>query len=163
MADWDRIVEAHSARILGTAYRLLGNEADAEDVAQEVLLELFRKLPSLRIAHLPAILHRMTTFRALDRLRRRHSMEALDDDPLARIGDGPEQQAIGAELAAWLRRAVARLPPQEAAVFCLRYFDDLSYQQVAESLEMSPGAVAVALHRARAHLERLLHEPVREE
>jgi RNA polymerase sigma-70 factor (ECF subfamily) len=157
MVDWERIVAQHSRHVLGTAYRLLGNESDAEDVSQEVFLELFQKLPALQIAHVPALLHRITTFRALDRLRRRHATQPLGGEPAARLSDGPEEQAIGAELAAWLRQAVARLPAQEAAVFCLRFFEDLSSQRIAETLDISLGAVAVALHRARANLEQWLH------
>jgi RNA polymerase sigma-70 factor (ECF subfamily) len=55
---------------------------------------------------------------------------------------------------------VAQLPPREAAVFCLRYFEDLSYQDIASTLNIRLGAAATALHKARARLEGLLAEAV---
>src|SRR5207247_6557 len=60
-----------------------------------------------------------------------------------------------------LREAVAGLPEREAAVFCLRYFEELSYQQIADTLDINAGAVAAALHKARAKLEAQLM-PVRQ-
>ena len=61
-----------------------------------------------------------------------------------------------------LRRAIAQLPDREAAVFCLRYFDDLSYQDIADSLHIRTGAVASALHKARLKLESILLETTQE-
>jgi RNA polymerase sigma-70 factor (ECF subfamily) len=63
---------------------------------------------------------------------------------------------MGHELAQRLRLAVAQLPDREATVFCLRYFDELSYQRIADTLNINLGAVATALHKARAKLETLL-------
>jgi RNA polymerase sigma-70 factor (ECF subfamily) len=65
------------------------------------------------------------------------------------------------ELSDRLRQALAQLPRREAEVFCLRYFDELSYQQIADALSIRVGAVATALHKARARLETLLLEAVR--
>jgi RNA polymerase sigma-70 factor (ECF subfamily) len=66
-------------------------------------------------------------------------------------------------LAERLRQVVADLPEREGAVFCLRYFEDLSYHQIAEALNISSGAVAQALHKARAKLEVLLTKAMQEE
>jgi RNA polymerase sigma-70 factor (ECF subfamily) len=59
-------------------------------------------------------------------------------------------------LAQRLREALPQLPEREEAVFCLRYFDNLSHQEIADVLKVSTGAVAAALHKARAKLETLL-------
>jgi RNA polymerase sigma-70 factor (ECF subfamily) len=67
------------------------------------------------------------------------------------------------ELADRLRQAITQLPDREAAVFCLRYFDDLSYQDIAETLHIQTGAVASALHKARLKLETFLLETVQGE
>lgn len=99
----------------------------------------------------------MAACRALDRLRRRKSFAALDGR-IAQRGFGPEEAAIGNELAERLRQGIAELPPREATVFCLRYFEDLSYQQIAQTLHITAGAAAAALHKARAKLEGLLAE-----
>jgi RNA polymerase sigma-70 factor (ECF subfamily) len=67
---------------------------------------------------------------------------------------------MGRELADRLRQAIAQLPEREGTVCCLRFFDELSYDEIAEHLAISRGAVAAALHKARAKLECLLAEPV---
>jgi len=87
---------------------------------------------------------------------------SLNGVHLACSRDGPEETVLERELAERLRQAVARLPGREAEVFCLRYFEDLSYQQIAEALDINPGAVATALHKARVKLETMLGEFVHE-
>jgi RNA polymerase sigma-70 factor (ECF subfamily) len=82
---------------------------------------------------------------------------------LAAPNASPESDAVAAELAERLPEAISRLPDREGEVFCLRYFEDFSNQQIAEALDMQPGAVAVALHKARAKLESLLCSPVKGE
>jgi RNA polymerase sigma-70 factor (ECF subfamily) len=72
--------------------------------------------------------------------------------------ESPDAVAIGRELAARLREALAELPQREAQVFCLRCFEDLSYKEIGDSLDISPNAAAVALHKARAKLELLLSD-----
>jgi RNA polymerase sigma-70 factor (ECF subfamily) len=67
------------------------------------------------------------------------------------------------ELAERLRQVLPQLPEREGTVFCLRYFEDLPYQQIADIVDSSPGAVAVALHKARAKLEALLSGVVKGE
>jgi RNA polymerase sigma-70 factor (ECF subfamily) len=155
------MVREHGPLVFATAWRILGHAADTEDVVQEVFLEIHRNNQPIR--HWPAFLRRMAACRALDRLRQRKTVLPLDGvDPLA-AGDSPEEAVIGQELAERLRQAVAQLPQREGAVFCLRYFEDLSYQQIAETLNVSPAAVAAALHKARAKLEGLLTEAAKGE
>lgn len=161
MSDWDWLVREHAPLVYTTAKRILGRLADAEDVAQEVLLEAFRLAPNKTVRNWPGLLRRLTACRAVDRLRQRRNIMPLDGQAVRDFSPGPEQTAIGRELAERLRQALAQLPPREAEVFCLRFFDDLSYQQIAESLDIQPGAVAQALHKARARLEALLSEAVK--
>jgi RNA polymerase sigma-70 factor (ECF subfamily) len=109
-----------------------------------------------------ALLRRLAACRALDRLRQRRATVPLDGLSLAGSADSPEAVAIERELSARLRVAIAQLPRREATVFCLRYFEDLSYEQIAESLSIRVGAVATALHKARARLESILLEAAQE-
>jgi RNA polymerase sigma-70 factor (ECF subfamily) len=155
LTDWDRLVREHGAAVFGTAWRILGHAADTEEVVQEVFLEAYRLRQAQPVKRWGGILRRLAAYRALDRLRQRKSFAALNDNLIGN-GDGPEAAAIGRELAERLRQVVAELPEREGAVFCLRYFEDLSYQEIAEALHISPGAVATALHKARAKLEALL-------
>ena len=156
MTDWDRIVREQGPMVFGTAWRILGHAGDAEDVVQDVFLEVHRLWTARPVRYWPALLRRLASCRALDRLRQRKVYVALDGlSPLSN-GDSPEDEAIGRELAGRLREAVATLPEREAAVFCLRYFEDHSYQSIAETLGITTRAVATALHKARGKLEALL-------
>lgn len=158
MTDWERIVREHGPMVFTTAWRILGQAADAEDVVQDVFMEVQRV--RVRVRCWPALLRRLTTFRALDRLRQRKSAVSLDGLSLFSRNGDPESAAMGRELADRLRQAIAQLPQRESTVFCLRFFDELSYEQIADHLAISRGAVAAALHKARAKLESLLAEPV---
>ncbi len=158
MTDWDRMVREHGPVVFGTAWRILGHVADTEDVVQEVFLQAYRMRSAQPVRHWPGLLRRLATCRALDRLRQRKPSVSLDDLALVCSRDGPEATAIGRELAERLRQSLSELPEREGAVFCLRYFDDLSYQQIADTLDINRGAVASALHKARVRLEGLLTE-----
>jgi len=158
VTNWNRIVRDHGPMVFGTAWRVLGHAADTEDVVQEVFLQAHRMQQSQGVRCWPALLRRLAMCRALDRLRQRKSTLPLDDLALLGPGNGPEAEAIGHELAERLRQAVAQLPEREGTVFCLRYFDELPYQRIAEILDISSGAVAQALHKARTKLEALLTE-----
>ena len=158
MTDWNRIVREHGPMVFGTAWRVLGHAADTEDVVQEVFLEAHRLRQTQPVRHWAGLLRRLATYRALDRLRQRKTTLPLDGLSLLSSGDGPEAEAIGRELAERLRQAVAQLPEREGTVFCFRYFEDLTYHQIADILDISSGAVATALHKARARLEDLLTE-----
>jgi RNA polymerase sigma-70 factor (ECF subfamily) len=156
VTDWDRVVREHGPLVFGTAWRILGNAADAEDVVQEVFLQVSQMERAQPVRFWPALLRRLAACRALDRLRQRRPTVPLDGLDLAgATNNGPEEEAAGRELAGRLRRAVAGLPAREAEVFCLRYFEDLSYRDIADALGIRTGAVAVALHKARSRLESL--------
>jgi len=156
--DWNCIVREHGPMVFGTAWRVLGHVADCEDVVQEVFLEAHCLRQKEVVRNWPGLLRRLALYRALDRLRQRRRTVPLDGLTLFGSEAAPEEEAIGHELAERLREALTGLPEREGSVFALRYFEELSYQQIAETLDTTPGAVAVALHKARAKLETLLSE-----
>ncbi len=158
VSDWDWLVREHAPMVFSTAKRILGQAADAEDVTQEVLIEALRIGQGKTIRNWPGLLRRLSACRAVDRLRQRRNVLPLQQQAIRDFAPGPEQAAIARELAERLRQALAQLPPREAEVFCLRYFDEMSYQQIAEVLDIQTGAVSQALHKARARLESLLSE-----
>jgi RNA polymerase sigma-70 factor, ECF subfamily len=163
VTDWDRIVREHGPLVFGTAWRILGHAADAEDVVQDVFLQIHQMHQEDPVRCWGALLRRLAACRALDRLRLRKANVSLYGLALPCGGHGPEEEAMGHELADRLREAVATLPPREGAVFCLRYFEDCSYQHIADALKITTGAVATALHKARARLENLLATAVKGE
>lgn len=156
--DWATIVREHGPVAYATAWRILGNVTDTEDAVQDALVDALRLHRTQAIESWPALVVRLATCRALDLLRKRRVTVAIVEDLPGSRAKGPEAVAIGAELAARLREALGRLPEREAEVFSLRYFGDLANAEIAAALSMTTGAVAVALHKARARLEELLAE-----
>jgi RNA polymerase sigma-70 factor (ECF subfamily) len=160
VTDWDRIVREYGPLVFASAWRILGHVADTEDVVQEVFLQVHQLERTDPIRHWGGLLRRLAACRALDRLRQRKNTVSLNGLSLVGSDMGPEAAAVERELSERLRSALAKLPDREAAVFCLRYFDDLSYQEIADTLHIRTGAVASALHKARLKLESFLLEAV---
>jgi RNA polymerase sigma-70 factor, ECF subfamily len=156
MSDWDRIVDEHGAVVFRLARRILGLDSDAEDVFQDVFLEIFQLRQKQEVANWGGLLRRITVHRALDRLRRRRPMEPLSGEEFSPAAAGPQELAVAGELAERLREAIAQLPERQADVFSLRYFDECSYEEIAEIVGIEPGAVSAALHKARFKLQSLL-------
>ena len=156
MTKWERIVQDHGPMVFGTAWRILGHAVDAEDVVQDVFLEVHRLWMERPVRHWGGLLRRLTSCRAVDRLRARKNNVCLNGLALVSVANGPEESAIANELADRLREAIAHLPQREGAVFCMRYFEDLPYEDIAEAMGITRGAVATALHKARAKLEAAL-------
>jgi RNA polymerase sigma-70 factor (ECF subfamily) len=142
--------------VFGTAWRILGHAGDAEDVVQDVFLEVHRLWTQRPVRHWGGLLRRLTTCRSVDRLRARKSSVCLNGLSIMSSADGPEETAIANELAERLRKAVGRLPQREGAVFCMRFLEDMPYEEIAQSMGITRGAVATALHKARAKLEAAL-------
>lgn len=156
---WEEFVAAHASIILRSALRVLAANADAEDVAQEVFVEVFRSGQLARLHDQPALLRTMATRRALDRLRRRKRNEALTGLEVSRGDHEPHQYSLADELDQRLRESLACLPSREAEVFCLTYFENLAPAEIASTLRISTGAVAKSLCMARGRLSAALLAP----
>ena len=130
-------------------------------MVQEVFLEAFQLRQKQAVGNWAGLLRMVATRRALDRLRRRRKTEPLDGMECARADSSPHDAAVASELADRLREAIGQLPDGQAAVFSLRYFDELSYEQIAETLGIEPSAVGMSLHKARAKLHTLLNVEIK--
>jgi RNA polymerase sigma-70 factor (ECF subfamily) len=149
--DWDRIVEGHAPRVFRVAMRILRSVQDAEDVSQDVFIEAFRLHQAGPVRSWTGLLVRLATLRSLDRLRRNRPTVALRDcDRVSTAAPSDELQA--SELADWLRKSIAQLPDQQATVFVMHHFEQLSRDVVSAALGVSPEAVSTALHKARQRL-----------
>lgn len=161
MPDWDRIVEEHGRLVWRTAYRLLGNHADAGDCFQDTFVSALAVARRQRVENWGGLLQRLATARALDRLRNRLRRSGrdgpLDDeaDVLSPI-PGPPLQAEVRELDQRIRRALAGLPAKQAEAFCLHYLEQWSCGEIGRHLGIAPNAVGSLLHRARAGLRETL-------
>jgi len=158
--DWQAIIEEHGPAVWQTAYRLLGNHADAADCFQETFVSALAVSRRQQVQNFPALLARLATARAVDQLRRRSRRPDCtqgSDDGIAVQDEAPcpAEQAQQRELAERVRQLLDQLPAQEAQAFCLRYLNDMSYQQIAGALGISTNAAGVLLHRAKARLREL--------
>jgi len=165
MTDWEAVVGQHVQIVRRTVYRLVGNHADAWDCVQETFLEAVKIDRRETVRNWPGLLRRLATARALDLLRARYrqrSRRSRNVDPAQAISrePNPSRQAEARELADRLRVAVGRLPRRQAEVFCLICFEQMTSEEVAEQLGISPTAARMLLTRARRRLQRLL-EPSR--
>jgi len=149
----------HQRRVFRAAFRITGNAQDAEDVLQTVFLRLARQGEgALAVANPSSYLYRAAINAALDLLRARRERPSVALEEAQSSPDGsagrPDRVHEAAELRAWLRRAIAALPPRAAEVFALHHLEGLENKEIARSLGMSRVAVAVTLHRARHRLQQ---------
>jgi RNA polymerase sigma-70 factor (sigma-E family) len=159
MTDFDEFVATHVDDLLRTAYLIVWEEAEAEDLVQECLLKVARRWPRIRRMEQPrAYARRILVNLAVDgsrgRARRRSELDA---------GASTSPSAIDPLLAvdtrAELLQMLGQLPARQRAVLVLRYFNDLTETQVAEVLGCSPGTVKSSASRGLARLREAL-QPV---
>jgi RNA polymerase sigma-70 factor, ECF subfamily len=149
--DWNYIVDTHAKRVFRLARRILGSTQDAEDVSQEVFMEAFKLYNNGGVKSWVGLLVRLATLRSLDRLRKwRENVTVTESDRVSYIE--PVDVMMAQELSQWVRNAVSRLRDNEAAVFVMHYFEELSREEISAALSISPDAVSTALCKARKHL-----------
>ena len=154
--NWKAIVSQQGPGVYRIAWRILGNADDADEVVQDVFLQAYQYESRNDVSNGVGLLKRLAVCRSLDRLRRRRADSGLDGLALFDRESGPQEHAIGNELETRLRTTIGQLPEREAEVFCLRYFDELTNQQIAEALGLSSEAVATAMYKARTKLANML-------
>jgi RNA polymerase sigma-70 factor (ECF subfamily) len=154
--DWTQFVDDFGPMAYRSALRIVGRAADAEDVVQEVFLEVHRVWQSRDVVNWQALLRSLATRRAIDLLRKRKRNERLRECVPDLAGVGPDEFASGQEYQAQVRDAIARLPRQQAEVVSLHYLEEQSHQAIADALNISTHAVSAALYKARMKLERSL-------
>jgi RNA polymerase sigma-70 factor (sigma-E family) len=136
------------------AYLLAGNHADAEDIAQQTLLKAYRSWSRVKDSDSPAAyLRRMLTNTYLSQRRPKgRRLELLTDAP----PEPAHAPAAGAEERMALWPHVKSLPPRQRAVIVLRYYEDLSEQEIADTLGCSRGNVKSTAHHALKALRAVL-------
>ena len=139
----------HRDRVYRIAVRMLGDENDAEDATQDAFVLAWRRLPEFRAdSQFSTWLHRIVTNRCLDMLRARRPTTTLPESR-----EAPASRPDRIVEARWqvedLKVAIADLSPEQRAAFVLRELEGLSYQEIADALELSVPAVKSRLHRAR--------------
>ena len=159
------LVERHRAMVYRLAYQFAGNHHDAEDIAQDVFIKVYRSLERFRYdAQLTSWLYRIVMNACIDHKRRQSPSgwaPFTEDAELKMMntpeeGPGPEDQAYGGQLGAVLESEIARLPPGQRLVFTMRHHEGLKLSEIAEALGLAEGTVKrqlnAAVHRLRAAL-----------
>lgn len=161
----EEVFYAHAPLVYHVAHRVLGNEADAEDVTQEVLLRVLHKLDSFRgEGPLASWLHRVTVNAALlhrrKSLRRREHEMDLPFIAQAREHSAanvcPSQRLLDNEMRELIERAIARLPKMYRDVYVLADLEERSNADIGKMLHLGVPAVKSRLHRARAMMREAL-------
>jgi len=155
VADFDALVREHQAMVFSLAYHVLHDRALAEEVGQEVFLNLHRNLATLQsAAHVLFWLRQATIRRAIDETRRRRRQPQVELEKVAEPAIGPAER--DPMLSETLRRLIAVLPEDARAVMVMRYQEDLDPSEIAELLEMPLATVKSHLHRSLAVLREKL-------
>jgi RNA polymerase sigma-70 factor (ECF subfamily) len=167
----EQVFRDYGPRVYNLARRMLGSDTDAEDVTQDVLLQVIRKLPTFRgEAAFPTWLHRVTVNAALSHRQKRAAREQrLVHDPIDRLFEdghhhghvrswalGPEDEALGHETQRLIEDAIAALPEHYRDVFVLADVEGLPNAEIAAMLGLSVSAVKNRLHRARVIMRHSL-------
>ena len=157
---WQELVRDHSTRVYRLAYRLTGNREDADDLTQDVFVRVFKSIHTFKPGTLEGWLHRITTNLFLDQARRRQRirMDALSAAPDHVWGSAasPDELHADAELDADVAAALAALPPDQRVAVVLCDIEGLSYEEVADVLDIKLGTVRSRIHRGRAQLREAL-------
>ncbi|UKN42224.1 RNA polymerase sigma factor SigE [Mycobacterium lepromatosis] len=160
MPSWEELVRQHAARVYWLAYRLSGNQYDAEDLTQETFIRVFRSVQNYRPGTFEGWLHRITTNLFLDMVRRRARirMDALPDDYERVPADesNPEQIYHDSRLGPDLQAALDSLPPEFRAAVVLCDIEGLSYEEIGATLGVKLGTVRSRIHRGRQALRDYL-------
>ncbi|HEY0602375.1 MAG TPA: sigma-70 family RNA polymerase sigma factor [Herpetosiphonaceae bacterium] len=155
-----RIVEAYKAPVYSLAYRMLRNASEAEDAAQEIFLRVYTKLTTYdRGRKFSTWLLSVASNYCIDVLRRRRATVVdIDEVAFALPSDapGPERSALNREQREAVARAINQLPDTYRLITVLRYYHDLSYDEIEQITGLTEATVKTRLFRARRQLEELL-------
>ncbi|MCX6317253.1 MAG: RNA polymerase sigma factor [Bacteroidetes bacterium] len=165
-----KLVENYQDRVYNTVIGIVQNAEDAEDVTQEVFIQVFRSIHSFKgESKLSTWLYRIATTRSLDLLRSRKSKKRFGfiqrlfgdgAEPLYEIPDfhHPGVALDKKENAAKLFKAISQLPENQKTAFVLHKLEDLSYLEVSEVMKTSVPAVESLMHRAKLNLRKILEK-----
>ena len=160
MPSWGELVAEHADSVYRLAFRLSGNQHDAEDITQETFMRVFRSLKNYQPGTFEGWLHRITTNLFLDMVRHRGKirMEALPEDYERVPGNDmtPEQAYTMANLDPALQEALDELSPDFRVAVILCDVVGLSYDEIAETLGVKMGTVRSRIHRGRTQLRASL-------
>lgn len=153
------LVKRYQRPIYNAAYRVLGRDEDAGDVAQTVFLKVAEHMRDYDPSHrFFSWIYRIAMNESLNLLRRNGRDQPMDEDAEYEGPEslGPEHQAAEAESARRIQKALLGMKPADRAVIALRHFSDCSYEEIAQILEIDVKTVKSRLFEARTRMRTLL-------
>ena len=164
---FEEMVNKYQHRVFNIVYRVLGDREEAEDVAQEVFVAVFKHVDGFRgDSKFSTWLFRIATNRAKNRVkylaRRNHQKhQDIDDTPESNIEENPvggktsrpDKKAMGNELQEIVQEGLQELNDKHRTVIVLRDVENLTYTEISEVLEVAEGTVKSRLYRARSQLK----------
>jgi RNA polymerase sigma-70 factor (ECF subfamily) len=169
------LIDEHRDRVFNITYRMLGNRAEAEDVAQEVFITVFKTIDSFREeSKFSTWLYRVTVNHCKNRIKylaRRHDRDKDELDETSQQTNGavtgapvraaqPDKALASAQMEKLLQEAIAALDPEQRQVVILRDVEDLSIEEICEITDLPDGTVKSRLHRARLVLRKRMQRHV---
>lgn len=178
-AAFNVLVTTYERRVFSLVFRMLGRRDEAEDLAQEVFVQVFKAIDQFRgDSKLSTWIYRIAVNLCKNRskyLSRRHAGNQDDVDALAErapltaakgvsVGDisRPDELVEGMQLELVVKRAIAQIDPDFREVLVLRDVEDLSYEEIASVTGLPDGTVKSRIHRARAQLRALVEQAMGE-
>jgi RNA polymerase sigma-70 factor (ECF subfamily) len=165
---WEEMVKTHTRRVYSLCYRFTGKDSEAQDLAQEVFLRVFRTLKTFRTGEGTFVvwLSRLTRNLLIDNYRRNRLERATDsiEERLPMIEERTAASArtdgmlAGREAGELLQAALAKLSPELRETVILRDIEELEYREIAQVLKVPEGTVKSRLNRGRAELARILRK-----
>ncbi len=162
------LIEAHQHRVIGTVAKMLGDDSDAEDIAQQVFIRVWKSAaryePTAKFTTWLFKITRNLVFNELRR-RKRHPTRSLDatleddDRPMQMPDPGakaPDISLLDGEMQSAIQRAIDELPEAQRMAVILRRYDEMPYEDIGEILDLSVPAVKSVLFRARTELREKL-------
>jgi len=157
------LMRRYQQRVYWTARRLIGNHDDAEDIAQETFVKAYLSLGDFRgESSFFTWLYRIAVNLSLNALRKRQLITYVRESELMRRvipgGQDPAQETHNRETESRLHQAVESLPEKQKAVFILRFYDALSYDEIAVLLRTSVGGLKANYHHALRKVQKMMSD-----
>ena len=162
-AAFGKIIEAYQSPVFNLAYRMLNNSGEAEEAAQEAFIRAYTRLDSYNPNHkFSTWLLSITSNYCIDLIRKRRAILLSIDEPLpphpslmSEKASAPEPQLVQSEQQQMVQRLLAELAPEYREAVVLRYWHELSYDEIAEMMDTTVSAIKSRLFRARKQLAEI--------
>jgi len=165
------LVDEHQKKVLNTCNRFVNNREDAEDLTQEVFIEVYRSLSNFRgDSKISTWIYRIAVTKSLDYLRKKKRKKRFgtlknifsEENPAIQVksseSSNPDTNLENEDRIRILNEALGSLPENQRTVFTLSKYDEMSYAEIAEIMDTSLSSVESLIHRAKVNLKKKLTE-----